>query len=260
VHRRAVEGADYTVPGDLGDARSLQAAVAGVDAILHLAATTHARRRRAYEQANVGGTERLLAAARRHGIRRFVHVSTRAISALGGAYSESKRRAEMAVSASGLEHVIVRLPEVYGMGSGEGVDQILEQARDGRRILVVGDGQHEVCPVFVDDVLAPLAEALDTERAANITYTLAGPCMTVREFAETCARAFGAGARLASVPVAAVRVGAAVARVVPLPIYPDQLARLRAPKPHGSQEANEKLGFAPRDLLAGLEACGASKS
>jgi hypothetical protein len=43
-----------------------------------------------------------------------------------------------------------------------------------------------------------------------------------------------------------------VARVAPLPLYPDQLARLRAPRPAPSPEAAAELGFAPRPLEAGL--------
>jgi NADH dehydrogenase len=245
VHRRPVAGADEQFAGDLGDAASLERAAAGVDAVLHLAARTHARRAADYVEANVEGTRRLLAA----GVPRFLHVSTRAIGEGGGGYSESKRAAERLVEGSGAAWTIVRLPEVYGAGSAEGVDAIIDSARKGGVIPVVGRGDDEVCPVHVDDVTVALAAALDAPPGR--TYTLAGECTTTRAFAEACVAHFGGG-RIVSVPVAAVRALSLAARVAPLPLYPDQLARLRAPKPPPTPEAGPDLGFAPRPLRDGL--------
>jgi NADH dehydrogenase len=247
VHRRPVEAADEQVGGDLRDAASLVRAADGAEAVLHLAARTHARRTADYSEANVEGTRRLLAA----GLPRFVHVSTRAIGEGGGGYSDSKREAERLVERSEAEWVIVRLPEVYGAGSTEGVDAIIEGARRGRAIPLVGRGDDEVCPVHIDDVTAALAAALDAPRGR--TYTLAGECMTTRAFVEACVSTFGGG-RIVRVPVAAVRALGLASRVAPLPLYPDQLARLRAPKPAPSPEAADELGFAPRPLAEGLRA------
>ncbi len=236
VHKRPVETADEQVPGDLGDVDGLLRATDGADAVVHLAARTHARRAADYFEANVEGTRRLLAAR----VPRFVHVSSRAIGAGGGGYSDSKREAERLVERSDAEWVIVRLPEVYGAGGAEGVDRIIDGARRGGAIPLVGRGDDEVCPVHVDDVTAALAAALDTPPGR--TYTLAGECMTTRSFAETCVAAFGGG-RIVRVPVSAVRMLGLAARVAPLPIYPDQLARLQAPKPAPSPEAAAELGF-----------------
>lgn len=245
VHRRPVEAADEQVWGDLADASSLARAADGADAVVHLAARTHARRAADYFAANVEGTRRLLAAA----VPRFVHVSSRAIGEGGGGYSDSKREAERLVERSAAEWVIVRLPEVYGAGGAEGVDRIIDGARRGGTIPIVGDGADEVCPVHVDDVTPALAAALDAP--AGRTYTLAGECMTTRAFAEACAAAFGGG-RIVRLPVPAVRALSVAARVAPLPLYPDQLDRLRAPRPAPSPEAAAELGFAPRPLQAGL--------
>jgi hypothetical protein len=42
--------------------------------------------------------------------------------------------------------------------------------------------------------------------------------------------------------------------VAPLPVYPDQLARLRAAKPGPSPEGGTDLGFRPRGVDEGLAA------
>ena len=261
VHRRAVDEADEHVAGDLRDIGSLRAAATGVDAVVHLAGLTHARDPRAYREVNVAGTEALLDACRREGVGRFVLVSTRAVSPEGGAYSRSKLGAEEAVRASGLPFVVVRLPEIYGAGGAEGVDRIVARVGKGRAVPVVGAGSDEVCPVLLDDVLPAVALCLDPSAApAGRTYTLAGPCLSTRAFAEACARAHGARSRVVGLPVAIVRALSQLARVVPLPLYPDQLDRLRAGKPPASPEAASELGFRPRAVENGLAALIAQRA
>jgi nucleoside-diphosphate-sugar epimerase len=244
VRRRPVANVDELVQGDLGDGSTLDAAVEGAEVVLHLAAVTHARRARDYIETNVRGTQRLLEAAARHGVGRFVHVSTRAVSETGGAYSRSKHLAE-----------IVRLSEMYGGAGAEGIDQIVSRARRGAAIPIVGDGADRVCPMHVDDAVAALVGAVAAPSASGRTYTLGGECLTTREFAEACARAFSSESRLRFVPVTAVAALGVLGRVLPLPIYPDQLARLRAAdKPQVSPEAEQELGFRTRPLAEGLAA------
>ena len=81
-HSFLCRGLDF-VQGDLRDAKSLAAAVAGVDAIMHFAALAsvgesveHPRR---YFQNNVEGTLRLLDAALDAGIKKFIFSSTAAV-------------------------------------------------------------------------------------------------------------------------------------------------------------------------------------
>jgi dihydroflavonol-4-reductase len=252
VHSRPVEGADETARGDLEDVASLEGAVHGADAVVHLAAVTHARSPRAYDRVNVEGTLRLLAAIRAGGTARVLHVSTRAIDPDGGAYSRSKAHAERAVREAGVPYTIVRLPEVYGAGGREGVDAIVARARSGRRILVVGDGGDEVCPIVLEDAVAALAAALERDEAIGKTYTLAGECMSVRAFAERCAAAFRTQSRISGVPVPLVAALSRLARLAPLPLSPDQLDRLRAPKPRSDPTARDDLGFEPRRLEEAL--------
>jgi NADH dehydrogenase len=254
VHRRHVDGAGQTVTGNLSDPASLSRAIAGVESVVHLAALTHARREEAYTAINRDGTRNLVDACAAEGVRRLVHVSTRAISPHGGAYSRSKHAAEEVVRAGPVPWVILRLPEVYGMSGREGADRIVAAARAGARIPVVGAGDDEVCPMFVDDAIDAVASAVAARGATGQSFTLAGECMTMRDFAERCARHYDAGGRVVGVPVALVRTLAALARVAPIPVYPDQLSRLRAPKPAPTPEAHAKLGLRARPLDEGLRA------
>lgn len=252
VHRAPVAGADEMLEGDLLDESSLRELVEGADGVVHLAARTHARSPRAYERVNVGGTAALLRAGAHCRVRSFVHVSTAAIDRSGGAYSRSKADAEAAVAASGLPATVLRLPDVLGAGGREGLDRIVAAARTGRFVPLVGSGTVEVRPVHVDDVAAVFPRALELARPGGRVYTLAGETITLRRFAELANEACGGRSRLVDVPVGLLELGSLAARILPLPLYPDQLARLRAPRPAPSPEAWDELGVEPRPLRDAL--------
>ncbi|QIS19612.1 SDR family NAD(P)-dependent oxidoreductase [Nocardia terpenica] len=74
IDRNAVD----VVTGDITDRAAVAAAVRGADAVLHAAGvySFDARRRAELRRVNIGGTEVVLAAARRAGAGRIVHVST----------------------------------------------------------------------------------------------------------------------------------------------------------------------------------------
>ena len=80
------ERALIEVLGDVRDAGAVDAAVAECDAVVHLAAKVGVVGRwEEYRSVNVDGTANVLAAARRAGIGRFVHVSSPSVAHGGGA-------------------------------------------------------------------------------------------------------------------------------------------------------------------------------
>lgn len=255
VHRTESPEADDVVRGDVLDPSAMRAAAEGMDAVLHLAARTHARRSREYFELNVRGTENVARAAAAAECGRLVHVSTRAIDEHGGAYSRSKAAAEAAARQPGLAVTIVRLPEVYGSGDREGVDRVVDAVEGGGRVLVVGRGNDEICPVHVDAASEALVAALSAPAASGRTYTLAGRCTSVEAFAREYAHALGVRPRVVHVPRWLVRLGCVLSYVLPVPLYPDQLARLTAPKPRLSVDAVPDLGFDPDAALVLRSGC-----
>jgi nucleoside-diphosphate-sugar epimerase len=252
VHERPVSAASEFVRGSLDAPATLAEACDGVDGVLHLAAVTHARRGRAYMRVNVEGTRNLCDAARTSGVARFVLGSSRSATEGGGAYCASKLRSEEEVRGCGVEFVIVRLPEIYGSNGREGTETIRRQAARGAPIPIVGAGNETICPTHLNDVLEPLGRALEIEQAAGHTYTLGGECVSVRAYAEACIASSGSKSRIVSVPTILAVGLANFGRLPGVPVYPDQVTRLRAKKPSPSPEASAHLGFAPRSLSQGL--------
>jgi UDP-glucose 4-epimerase len=121
------------VHGDLADPGALREAVAGVDAVVHLAALFRTGDQDAIWRANLDGTRHLLEAVQTYAPRaRVVMTSTGNVydadAAHPGretdacrptaAYPASKIAAEELLRASGLTWSILRLPFVYGDGDG----------------------------------------------------------------------------------------------------------------------------------------------
>ena len=253
-----VPEADEQVRGALEDAgRRCEAAAAGADAVLHLAAVTHSRSPRSLP----GHQRRRDAAAARGGaeagVSRFVLVSTRAID-------RGRRRVQRIEGSGGGARPSERARRgrscgcrrCTGRAAREGVDDVIARAARGGRVPLVGRGDDVLCPAHVDDVAAACAAALDSPAAAGRTYTLAGECLTVREFAVTVAALAGRRSRgSSSCPCPPSRsLAAAVAR--------PPAAALSRPARSGCAPRSRRrprrrrleLGFRPRPLRDGLAA------
>ncbi|HKP18185.1 MAG TPA: NAD(P)H-binding protein [Gaiellaceae bacterium] len=219
------------VQGDVTDAASLQRAVAGCDAVVHLVSII-AGRRADFERVMAQGTRGLVAAAQAAAVRRFV-----LMSALGTSvetreltpYYWAKWEMEQAVQGSGLEHVVFRPSFVFG-GDGGVLPLFIRQVRWSPVTPVVGDGRRRLQPIWVDDVAAHFAKAIDLPEAANRTFELGGPeQLTWNELYERIARVLRKRRLRMNVPSRVVRVGAAVAERLPRPpITRDQLTMLEA--------------------------------
>ncbi|GLL02803.1 NAD-dependent epimerase/dehydratase family protein [Dactylosporangium matsuzakiense] len=129
----ALPAAVTGVRGDLDDPDTLQAAVEGVDAVVHLAALFRTRDEAAIWRANRDGTRNLIAAVKQHAPNaRLVMSSTGNVynpdatrpaletdeCSPKTAYGASKVAAEQLLRDSGLTWVVLRLPFVYGEGDG----------------------------------------------------------------------------------------------------------------------------------------------
>lgn len=164
------------VCGDLLEAASYTSALAGCDAVLHMAAATGKNSRAEYFRVNRDGTQALLRQAGQCGVRRFLFVSTIAAKFSNQYryfYAESKQAAENAVAASGLRWTIVR-PAII-IGKNAPVLKSLERLASLPVVPVFGDGRVPVQPVFVDGLADCLVELLDESGVENTTLEIGGP-------------------------------------------------------------------------------------
>ena len=145
------------VEGDLLDFPAYRKALAGCEAVVHLAAATGKRSPAEYFRVNRDGTETLVNEARRAGVARFCHVSTIAAKFSDIShyhYAQSKLQAEAIVASSGLRLTIVRPTMIFGPGA-----PVLEGLKKLSALPLVplfGSGRALVQPISVDDLARAL--------------------------------------------------------------------------------------------------------
>lgn len=149
------------IEGALDRPDRLEHLLEGADAVVHVAGVINAPDAAGFEAGNVAGTAAVIAASKKAGTRRFVHVSSLAAREPGlSVYGATKARSEALVSSSGLDWAIVRPPAVYGPGDRETLD-LFRMAKSGL-ILLPPSGRLSL--IHVDDLgrlLVGLAASAD---------------------------------------------------------------------------------------------------
>jgi uncharacterized protein YbjT (DUF2867 family) len=217
--------------GDVTDPASLRAAVRGCDTVVHLVAIITGPRRD-FERIMEQGTRDLVAAAREEGVRRFV-----LMSALGTTeqtreltpYFHAKWEMEQAVKTSGLEHVIFRPSFVFGRDGGV-LPTFKRLARLTPVTPIVGSGAQRIQPIWVEDVAAYFAAAVDKPEAANRTFEIGGPdVVTWNEMWERLKRTLRVRRPSVHLPMGLMRAQAVVLERLPNPpVTRDQLKMIEA--------------------------------
>ena len=166
--------------GDVGDAASLRAAFAGVEAVINCVQFPNSpienkRKGWTFERIDYQGTVRQVEAANEAGVSRFVYVS-----GVGAAADAEKHwyvfkwRAEEAVRAGGMPYVIIRPTWVYGPEDAA-LNRFLGFARRLPFVPMFGDGKQLMQPLFIDDLGRLLVDALERSEAENQTFEAGGP-------------------------------------------------------------------------------------
>lgn len=241
------------VAGDLSDASCgprLRRAAEGVEVVVHLAGSLKAYDRRGFDDVNVHGTERLVAAVKEAATgSHFVQVSS--LAAAGPSvdgrssadpaadcvpvsnYGESKRRGELLVAESGLPFTILRPPVVYGPNDAA-TRLLLRQAT--AFVTAVPRQPRPLSVIHADDVAEALWQAV-AQRPGGAIVPLSGPETTdTHALLRAIATACGKKARLLPIPMALASLAASLA---------DLWARL-----------SRRPGFFNRDKVREIRAAG----
>jgi NADH dehydrogenase len=215
--------------GDVRRPDELDEALAEVDAVIHLVGVIVETGRQTFEEAHVEGTRHVLEAMRRTGVRRYLHMS-----ALGveegrdlSEYYRTKWGAEELVRESGLVTTIFRPSLVFGRDD-DFFNRLAALIRWSPVVPLPGGGKSRFQPVWVGDVAECFLQATRMERGAAAVYEVAGPqVMTLREIVTALMGVMGRRRPTIAIPIAMLRLGAAVMAVLPSPpVTRDQLNML----------------------------------
>jgi len=190
--------------GALDDLSSLEKAAEDVELVYHAAsAVTDWGTLKFFRKVIVEGTQNMLEASIRAGVKRFVYVSTAAVHSFVGAqdmteksprlptpfpYCQTKREAEAIVSDyhqfKGLETVIVRPGDIYGPGDRVSLLKMAKMLEAGR-MAYVGGGKKLGAFTYVENLVDGLILAGEKKKAPGETYIITdGIKMTWCEYFE----------------------------------------------------------------------------
>jgi len=268
------------VSGDLSDETAIRKGMEGCDAVIHAAAVYEvgipASQRPAMREANVGGTERVLGAAREAKIPKVVYVST--VGVFGNthgrivdesyehpakdftsAYEQTKWEAHQVAKrliGEGLPCVIVQPGGVYGPGDTSSVGQLLDQFLGGKMPLMPFPALG-ICLSHVEDIAAGILLGLDKGKAGE-AYVISGPATTMKEaigvVAEVTDRKPPRGAIPTPLMKAMIPIGPLVGKMMGQPPNLRELISSADGVTFWASydKAKAELGYEPRGLEQGL--------
>ncbi len=227
--------------GDSNDTEDLRRALAGREALLHVAGIEHA-------PAVVG-------AARASGVSRLVMVSSTSAHSAYEFRSGPKRRMEGLVRGSGLDWTIARPAMIYGSERDKNVHRLLRFLDRSPVYPIFGPGTNLWQPVYHEDCARGVYEALVRPAAVGRAYDLPGASpLSYAALVETAARALGREPRLLRLPLEPIRRALLLAEALrlPLPVKSEQVLRLREDKAYPFDDARRDLDYAPRPFHEGV--------
>jgi len=262
VRKNRVEGVEYIRGVDVADALTLTPEMfKDVDAIIHLVGIIAEvrRRKQTFQRIHVEGTRNIVDEAKRAGFDgRFVYMS-----AIGSAlnapaeYSRTKYQAERIVIGSEFPYTIFRPSLVIGP-DGEFVAQMKDLILHGGLpvnapfpfIPVPGPGFNLFQPIWVDDLVQCVAEALVMGETINQIYEIGGATqLSFNELLRSFAKSLGKPKKpLFHTPIPLLYAAATVMEKILIkpPVTRDQLKNLGRDNITTSQDIKELFKVNPQ--------------
>jgi nucleoside-diphosphate-sugar epimerase len=246
--------------GGLFDPAAVDKAIDGCDAVIHLVGIIRENKGRGttFEKVHVEGTQKIVDAAARHGVQRYIHMS-----ALGSrenalsTYHQTKWKAEQYVRASPLKWTILRPSLIHGpKGEFMRMEAAMARKKAAPYFFMpyfgagpLGRGGHGVLqPVYVQDVARAIVDALDNPRTVGKAYDLPGSeRLTWPQFHHVASEKITGRARLVMpIPIWAAYL---LTRIVPgskLPFNRDQIIMSQESNTADATEFSRDFAWTPR--------------
>jgi NADH dehydrogenase len=249
-------GQIHAVQANLRYAPSVEAAARDAQVLVNLVGLLFERGRQRFDTIHAYGAEQVALAASAHGAR-LVHMS--AIGAdehSRAAYARSKAEAERLVLAAQPQAVIMRPSVIFGP-EDDFFNRFAALARISPALPLIGGGTTRFQPVFVGDVAAAIAEAVDSNARGGTVYELGGPeVLTFEQLMRYVLATIERKRLLVPVPFFAAKIKATLLQYMPKPpLTPDQVELLRVDNvvseaAKAEDRTLQGLGIAPEPIEA----------
>jgi nucleoside-diphosphate-sugar epimerase len=188
-----IQGANVEICyGDVTDAKSLQEAIKGIEAVVHLVSLVgEAGKREDFFRVNVEGTRNLLEACHGIPLKRFVHVSSLSVITgyrdhdgtgedapylpTGENYADSKIEAEKLVLEYHQKYkipvTILRPGFIYGPGDRLFLPTIVQNLREGK-VKLIDHGEKLLNLIYIDNLIEVIELALTKDTAVGEIFNI----------------------------------------------------------------------------------------
>ncbi|MGE3996876.1 MAG: complex I NDUFA9 subunit family protein [Variibacter sp.] len=244
------------VQANIRHPESVAAAVRDAHVVINLVGIMFERGRQRFDAVQAQGAANVAQAAAAVGARMIQ------VSAIGADpdspshYARSKAAGEAAVREAVPDAVIVRPSFLFGP-EDDFFNRFAAMARMSPFLPLVGGGAIRCQPVYVGDVAAAIATAVEGRARPGTTYELGGPDVkTFRELMEFILATIGRRRLLLPIPFALARLQAQVLQFLPKPpLTPDQVALLHldnvvSEAAEGEGRTLAGLGISPTAMAA----------
>lgn len=165
------------VHGDVLNKSSFLEALGRCDAVIHLIGIIRKFPGKGvtFEKFHIQATHNMIAAAKEHGIKRYIHMS-----ALGArkdspsGYFSTKARAEELVVSCRLDYTIFKPSIIYGEND-DFINYFAGIMKTFHVIPIIGKGTYRMQPIAVQDIGDLFVQSLTTPASIGKIYAVAGP-------------------------------------------------------------------------------------
>ena len=237
--------------GDVSNQASLEMALGGVEAAVHLVAIIRETKQSTFWGINYLGTRNLVQAAKKVGLKRLIYMSN-----LGAGPDQrfpllySKWRGEEEVRNSGIDFTIFRPSIMFGKGDGF-VTVLAGTIRRLPLVPIIGSGRTRFQPIWVEDVAACVGKSLSDVQTINKVIPLGGPeHLAYEEIVDLIIETLKLKRRKLHIPVSVMRVIVlTMGRLLPaFPVTSAQLAMLTCDNITRLDAVEQVFGFKPVSL------------
>ncbi len=263
-------GAEVVI-GTVTDRDIVNRCMKGVDIVHHLAAAFRQLNvpNKYYWDVNVQGTENVLEAAHREGVKKFIYCSTCGVhgnvenppagedAPINAAdyYQQTKYEAEPIVLKyfkKGLKTVILRPAAIYGPGDPERFFMIFKRVKSGV-FPMFGSGKTLYHPLYIDHLVDAHVLAQEEGKGNGEVYLIADEqYIEIEELVEKTAKALGVEVKIPHFPIWPVIIVGHVCeklckpfKITP-PIFPRRVDWFRQNRAFSIAKAKRELGYNPK--------------
>ena len=213
---------------DYNDPKSVAKAVEGSDIVVNCIGVLFEKGGQTFQKAHVDIPSSIAKAAKKAGVKSFVHISALGVDKASSKYAESKLEGEKAVFSNFKNAVILRPSIVFGEDDNffnmfAGMSKVLPA------LPLIGGGETKFQPVFVGDVADAVMAAIDSLEARGQVYELGGPeILSFKELFELMFEYTQRVVPLVPLPFALAKVQATFLSLLPKPLLTrDQVESLK---------------------------------